>query len=382
MVSTGCHRKTCGEYVTSGVVIAVMQDSTALAAPCADAERQILEHEAANRAGLAARKEPVDLCQAPSIPCTLVGELAHELTPTRAGDCARQTTVLDHILDAQVLNHDRLVFANELSRELVNKVLSLVGDFGVEFCDSLPRFLAILGAFDLARESLLGSLERREGSVEPTRIVSVFTGRECGEAVEPEVNPDGMLKGIESLERLDDIFNQKADVPATRRVEGHGDRAWLSVLWKGPRPPNVERFLQLGKGELVLAPGEAVARELRFASVTTLFELGIASFLLEEASEVLMEVTECLLEGNFTWLPQKSELFLLLPLSEPGALLSVTKSAVLVFPCFLAISESLVVNQTNTAEGLAKQGLLLGCGIEAISIASLDHRPEKQQDLT
>ena len=63
----------------------------------------------------------VDLDEVSAIPCCLVFQLGHKLTPTHVTDSLGQTVVFDHVLDCQRLDTDRLVFTDQTCRELCRK---------------------------------------------------------------------------------------------------------------------------------------------------------------------------------------------------------------------------------------------------------------------
>ena len=73
----------------------------------------------------------------------LYSSMRAELPPRRVGDGAGERAVLDHVADGQVLDHERLVFTNESSGQLVQVVAAPVGDPGVDPGD-LRRALARL----------------------------------------------------------------------------------------------------------------------------------------------------------------------------------------------------------------------------------------------
>ena len=78
-----------------------------------------------------------------SVPLGLVFEHFKELAPRYGIDTSRQLMVLDHILHAQILYADGLVFTHEHSRKLVQEVIALVGYFFVYLSYLNPLFVAV-----------------------------------------------------------------------------------------------------------------------------------------------------------------------------------------------------------------------------------------------
>ena len=74
----------------------------------------------------------VDLDQVPSIPRCFVFQLGHKLTPTHITDRFCKTVVLDHVLDLQALDADRLVFTDQACRELMQEVTASISNTGMD----------------------------------------------------------------------------------------------------------------------------------------------------------------------------------------------------------------------------------------------------------
>ena len=85
----------------------------------------------AHRAHLRRGEPAVDHDQVAAVPPALVLHHAPQLPPARVADGAGQGVVAEHVPDLQVLDHDRLVLADEPSRQLVQMVTAAVGDPGV-----------------------------------------------------------------------------------------------------------------------------------------------------------------------------------------------------------------------------------------------------------
>src|SRR5437588_1912111 len=74
----------------------------------------------------------INLDKDTSIPLSFVFELPYKLTPSHITNGFREGVILDHILDVQTLDADDLVFAYELSRELVLIITPSIGYPGVD----------------------------------------------------------------------------------------------------------------------------------------------------------------------------------------------------------------------------------------------------------
>lgn len=92
-----------------------------------------------------------------AVPAGLVFQLPPELIPAGIGNGSRQLVVLYHVPGCQILNTDDAVFPNQLRGQLMQHVLSLVGDTFVEPSHLKPCFLQNLdvGPHTFARVALV-----------------------------------------------------------------------------------------------------------------------------------------------------------------------------------------------------------------------------------
>src|SRR5262249_31710512 len=134
---------------------------------------------AARRTQLGRWKVPIQWKIASSIPFRLVLQFTEYFTECRINDVLGKIVILRHPGHVQSFDKDRLVLADDLRREFLNRVSSGVADFGV-----LPRhpqsgLLPIVAVLDLARQAALKSLQSLFPSEERTRVLKflAFTGR-------------------------------------------------------------------------------------------------------------------------------------------------------------------------------------------------------------
>jgi len=79
-----------------------------------------------------------------------------ELVPGHIGYAFRQTVVLLHISDIQILEYNRSEPIHPLTGGLMSKIEPSVGDPLVNMCDDRPGFLPFRSSFLCFRESSLG----------------------------------------------------------------------------------------------------------------------------------------------------------------------------------------------------------------------------------
>lgn len=121
--STGRHPPSGGQRVAYGVHVSVV-GRAAGSRPGSDVQRL---QGAADGAQLGEGKKQSTAITSRPVPLGSVLQQAAELGPCRIADGAGQAPVPDHVSHGQVLDHDRLVFTNEPSGQLVQAVTASVG---------------------------------------------------------------------------------------------------------------------------------------------------------------------------------------------------------------------------------------------------------------
>src|ERR1700686_4745843 len=98
---------------------------------------------------LARRVPAINLDHSTPVPLGLVFQLPHELAPTHVSDGRGKGGMLQHVLEGEALDHDRLVLTNEFRRELVLIITASIGDSSMDLGDTSPLFLAVRRIFFL-----------------------------------------------------------------------------------------------------------------------------------------------------------------------------------------------------------------------------------------
>src|SRR6266852_4744789 len=131
-LSTGRHRKPCGQHIFRSIDITVMLDAALGTCPGTDIKRQGVKHVTTVETTLRGRIPLVNLDERSPIPLSFVCELSHKLTPSHIRDGLGKCVVLYHVLDLQTLDAYDLVFAYDLCRELVLRVTPPISNPGVD----------------------------------------------------------------------------------------------------------------------------------------------------------------------------------------------------------------------------------------------------------
>ena len=145
--------------VLRGVLVPVVDNAASKTCPFANGQRHLVAAAPATRARLGRRKKSPDsqegLCR--SFRFVLAETGKHP--PSCVRDGLRQGRCLYHSLHVQVLDGQRLVFVNQLSRELMQKVFTDVLHPLVASGNEAARLVTRLGAFLFSGKFTLLALE-------------------------------------------------------------------------------------------------------------------------------------------------------------------------------------------------------------------------------
>ena len=112
--------------------------------PFSIAQRQRLVLPATDGTESAAWIPAIGNNQPRSVAFRLVFHLRAEHTKAHVSDGAGESLVCEHPFDVYILDHERLVFAAESSRELMSKVRSEIGKAGIEPCQCRSGLLPVV----------------------------------------------------------------------------------------------------------------------------------------------------------------------------------------------------------------------------------------------
>src|SRR5713101_1766436 len=234
-LSTGRHRKPCGQHIFRSIEITVMLDAALGTCPGTDIKRQGVEHMTTSETALRGRIPLVNLDKRSPIPLSFVFELSHKLTPSHIGDGLRQFVVLYHVLfaplarkqDVQTLDAYDLVLTYDLCRELVLIVTPSISNLGVDsgyfqLCLApVLRALLLLGVPSLSFRQFLFILGKELGVSRGVSIARDDYG------LQAQVKPDLL---IHNRQMLDLFLNQDGDKVAVGTVFGDGHTRGLTAF--------------------------------------------------------------------------------------------------------------------------------------------------------
>jgi len=283
--SAGSHGKTCRQDVLGRIDIPVVPGTTGGARPVADRKLELREYMPARRASLARRKPAVNDDELPSVPLTLVRQLAAELGPTAVRDGAGQLSVTDQAGDVQVLDHDCVGGADKPGASPMQEVAPRVADLTVGAGDlefslfPVRGTLLAAGQAPLVSSQFAGLAVQVQGVGDPVAVAGHGVNRHA------EINADG-VPGLWQWFGAPGIDGE-GHVPAAVRLPADNDhrRVQRSQVHLRPSPGEPQRRGRLGQPQHPVAQGERRPGIVRGLAPSARFEPGVASAFLIKRGE-------------------------------------------------------------------------------------------------
>jgi hypothetical protein len=137
----------------------------------------------------------------------------NELIPSCVADALRKMMILHHPFNVQIFDRNRIKLSHDLERRLVVKIRALSPDFLMFLLQQIDRLASVIASLvHSARDFALSSLQFTFGLAQKFRILDYFTSRECGEVLDPDINPY-RLAGLGEESGLV-LLNSKDRIPA------------------------------------------------------------------------------------------------------------------------------------------------------------------------
>jgi len=210
---------------------------------------------ATRRTQLGRGEETIQLKIRSSVPARLVIEFPKDLGERRIPNVFGKAMILHHPGDVQTFDKDRLVLADDLRREFLNRVSSDVADLGVKPGYFEFGFLSIITALDLAGETALQFLQSLFSPQERARIFKPLSVAGNCKGLDADINPD---LGFDLLEWFDISFNQDADEVSLAGVLAGCQVDEFCIIGKRTRPAYLKRIILLGKRNPTVSIRESV----------------------------------------------------------------------------------------------------------------------------
>lgn len=362
--STGRNREPRGQNVLCSVMVSVVATAATWALPVASAQIETVENEPTIAAGFAARKPSVDFDDLSPVPFRLVLELPDQLRPASIADASGQRSIASHSTYAEVLDYNRLVFANESSTQLVEIVPTSVGNFCMQASQLAPGFVSILRAFLLPGQTSRQEAFSLQLPIVMPRVYKVLSSGKRHQAIQPDVYPNSLFHFGKRLNRR--VVTQDRNMPSPSRVKADGHTAGLGVLRKWSRPDDAQGLFHFGQKYLAIAHPERTSGELSRTTIAPFLKFRVLSTLGEEVRIGGLKVSQRLLKRDRRDFVEERKVFGLLPSREPAGLLNVGQGLLSAGPRLGPVMQSAIVNQAAATNCTMQQGFLVTRRIETI----------------
>jgi hypothetical protein len=210
-------------------------------------------------------------------------------------------------------DEDRLVFADDLRREMLKRIPSCVTDFGLQSRHPESGLCPIITIFDLTRQPTLKHSQSLFMLNERARIFDLLAIAGRGQRLNTNVYADF---GFGLFERFNSGFNKDAGKIASARVPADSQIEDFSVIRDRATPNNIKRFGLLCQRDSTVSKDECVGGVASRLAMASGFVFRILRPLLEEVRESSVEIAERLLKNNRADLRKKGFGRLLFPSGE------------------------------------------------------------------
>ncbi len=259
--------------------------------------------------------ELVNLDKRSPIPGRFVLKLSDKFRPPHVTDGFCQTVVLDHILNLQTLDTDRLVLTDQLCRELVLRITASVTDPRMDASHLETSLGAVLGALLFLGEATLSPCQLLLILVEEFGIAGGVPIRGDHHGLQAQIKPHLRLH---HRQELDVFFDQDGDKVATSGVFAYRDGRGLAPFGQGTRPVDVKRSIHFRQGKRLPIPFKGGSGVFSGLWTFAFLEGGIVGTAFKEVLEGFLKVSQGLLRRHRGDLVEPSMVSLLLQKGEAG----------------------------------------------------------------
>lgn len=294
--STGRYRQPGGLNVQCRVHVPIVRRVATGTRPRANVQRHRPGKPAAGRTRFGRGEPPVNCDHFAAIPFSFVLQHGAQIAPRDIADHTSKLPVPHHVPHLKVLDHDRLVFTNKSSSDLVQVIFPAIGDPRMYPGYLPPSFIPIVAALLLAGQFPLSLRQPFPVLTLVFRVSDLLARRQSDQRVQPCIHTDHT---VSRWQVLGTSLDQDRHEPSVCCIAGHRDRRWVSPFGQWTRPHNVEWFTHLRQRQRSITPPEPGLGVLgRLARFLSRFELWVLRSFGEEVRERGLQVPQRLLQRH------------------------------------------------------------------------------------
>ena len=267
----------------------------------------------ATTAQLRGWKEPLNRQIGSAVSSGLVLKLSKYLGEGRISDLFGEAVDVHHSGNVQSFHKDRLVLADDLGGEFLNRISPGIAHSGVKLGELQFCLASIVAPFNLARKTALKLLQSFLSTDKRLGVFKFLSLAGRGESLDPNVNADF---GLDLFKGLDFGLNKNADEVTRGTVSADRDAQKFSVLRQGARPGDIQRLVLFGKSDPSLSAGEGARRVAGRLSGLASFILRILRSFLKEGRKSGIQIAERLLKDDAAHFAKEVTLFFFFQFSQ------------------------------------------------------------------
>ncbi len=199
-----------------------------------------------------ARKPAVNFNQFSPIPLAFVSKLANQFAPASIANSKSKLMVLHHILERearhqggrQILNYNRLVFTNQLSRQLMQKIFSSIGNGSVDSSHLRLCLMSVVTPASFARQRLLHSFQLLAELFKMLGVSNLITVTGSNQTRYSHVQPNRFIGFWKWFNRRSSTSKDTNQRPSAFN---------LTVIINGVQPSGIFLLQRIGKASAHLA---------------------------------------------------------------------------------------------------------------------------------
>jgi len=280
------------QYVDRRIFVSIVERAAFGTIPLTHRQRQRFFNVATDVASFAGWEKAVDLLQFFPISSTLVVKQQSHGAERGIRQRTGKTLVFGHSMDVEVFDTDSVKTPHQVGCDLMQIVCSNIGDAHLDFCDSQSGPFSSVTPLLSAGENSLCTGQLFQVPVQIPGIGDVFSVRECGKAVDPQINTNGLLGfGI----RIENFVEAESHKISTGTVLGYRDRSGLTI--KAPAPAYFQ-FSEFGDRQDAVSILERGAGIFGRLPTALAFKFWVLRAFVEEVLKRRLKVSQRLLKRD------------------------------------------------------------------------------------
>jgi putative transposase len=355
----------CRQNVSCRIQVAVVCNAATGTSPLPVTQPEGFVNNA-TRTAFACWLEPICHTQFAPVPETLVLKHTPEFSETGISNRTRQATIAHDSSHVKVLDRNHAKSANQIGRNLIEKVLPSISNADVK----PSHFQALSGAaptpFLAPAQYPAGAPQFAQGIIQRFERLDLFTVAQGSQRFQAQIDSH---RGCIPRQRGPRLFHSESNKVASRIVLGYRDSARRFFDHSGPANPQPADFSER-EIAVLLIPVKSRFRKLRALFITLGLESRIPRAAFKEIHISPLQMAKALLQGDAGDFPQERIFYF--PLCQHSACIAIRGPFAGLLVLIPARNQSVVVRPANTAKELFKSQRLRLIRVKSKAVFDFD----------